>query len=277
MRWDVQTALDQADRFYAETYDACVPDWPGEIGFYRALAAEAMGTGQAVLEVACGTGRVAARLAEAGARVTGLDRSGLMLAIARAKCVGLPNASWIQADMRGFDLGERFRLVIVPGHSFQNLLTPDDQKGALRSIRRHLLPGGTLILHLDHLQVDWLADLVGAKAGLFEPAEQFDHPITGRHVRTSRAWSYEPATHTAIASTRWEEVDHKGEVVRCVERGPSRFHCFFPYEVQHLLDLSGFATYTLYGDFRRGPFDDTSQDMIWLAKLCPDGEAHLSQ
>ena len=53
----------RAAQFYAQTYDAAVPDWPGEIDFYRQLSARASGADQRVLEVACGTGRVAIRLA----------------------------------------------------------------------------------------------------------------------------------------------------------------------------------------------------------------------
>lgn len=52
-------ATQQAREFYAQTYDVAVPDWSGEIDFYRELAAEAHANGHAVLEVACGTDRVA--------------------------------------------------------------------------------------------------------------------------------------------------------------------------------------------------------------------------
>jgi len=65
---------ESANELYAELYDASVPDWPGEIDFYRALAAEAIARGEAVLELACGTGRVALRLAQAGTRVVGAER-----------------------------------------------------------------------------------------------------------------------------------------------------------------------------------------------------------
>ena len=74
----------------AELYDASVPNWPGEIDFYQDLAAEATAKGGAVLEVACGTGRVAVRLAHSGARVVGLDRSVAMLDVARQKSRGMP-------------------------------------------------------------------------------------------------------------------------------------------------------------------------------------------
>ena len=58
---------------YAELYDVDEGGWPGELDFYQELAATATARGEGVLEVACGTGRVAIPLAQDGARVTGFD------------------------------------------------------------------------------------------------------------------------------------------------------------------------------------------------------------
>jgi SAM-dependent methyltransferase len=132
-------------------YDDGMKDWPGEIDYYLKLATAVKGKRQAVLDIACGTGRVALRLAQTGVHVVGLDTAVDMLAVAQQKTGGLPNVRWIEADMRSFDLGERFGLVIIPVHSFQFLLTPQDQMACLQSIRRHLLPGGLLVIHLDQI------------------------------------------------------------------------------------------------------------------------------
>ena len=85
--------------FYAQTYDESVPDWPGEIEFYRGLASEVRNKGQGLLEIACGTGRVAIRLAQEGTRTVGLDLSSKMLEVAREKSKGIAGISWVQADM----------------------------------------------------------------------------------------------------------------------------------------------------------------------------------
>jgi len=81
-------ATRRAREFYAETYEATVADWPGEIEYYREMAAEAHAQGHAVLEVACGTGRVATRLARDGFRVVGPDFSSAMLDVARQRAPG---------------------------------------------------------------------------------------------------------------------------------------------------------------------------------------------
>jgi ubiquinone/menaquinone biosynthesis C-methylase UbiE len=260
-----QSSNERDAEFYVSTYDSSVPDWPGEMAFYGGLAASATAAGGSVLEVACGTGRVAIRLAQAGARVVGLDLSPRMLAVARGKSAGLTKMRWVQADMRSFDLGETFALVLIPGHAFQNLNTSQDQADCLACIRRHLAPGGTLVVHLDHQDMGWLGDLTRDRGGVFEAAEEFKHPQTGRLVRAYQAWSYERSTQTAIKETRWEEVDEAGQVVDHWQTRPVRLHCLFRFEMEHLLVRCGFTVEAVYGDFFRRPLGEASTDMVWLA------------
>jgi ubiquinone/menaquinone biosynthesis C-methylase UbiE len=252
--------------FYARTYDVSVPDWPGEIDFYREMAAEVQRKGGTVLEIACGTGRVTIRLAQGGVKVVGLDRSPQMLEVAREKSAGLSTARWIEADMRSFELDEAFELVIIPGHAFQNLNTAQDQVACLECIKRHLSPGGRLVVHLDHQDVSWLGDLLGKRRGVFEAAEQFRDPQSGRQIRTARAWSYESASQTAICQTAWEEVDADGRVVNRWQTEPIRLHCVFRFEMEHLLARVGLAIEAVYGDFYRRPLLDKSSEMIWVAR-----------
>jgi SAM-dependent methyltransferase len=261
-----QSPANRTAGFYAQTYDAWVPDWPGELAFYRELAAEVMRAGGGVLEIACGTGRIAARLAQEGMLVVGLDRSPEMLEVAQEKTRGLGSVRWVQADMRSFALGETFGLVIMPGHSFQHLSTPHDQVACLECIRRHLRPEGTLVVHLDHQNVNWLGSLLGEKGGRFEPAGEFRHPKTGRDVRAFRAWSYEPATQTAVSQALWEEIGADGQVIDRWESGPVRLHCVFRFEMEHLLARIGFSVVAVYGDFFRGALVDTSSEMVWTAR-----------
>ena len=75
-------------------YDKAVPDSPGEIEFYRAMAIEVKERDGSILEVGCGTGRVTLQLAQEGVSIAGLDLSPTMLTNARKKvrdyrtCVG---------------------------------------------------------------------------------------------------------------------------------------------------------------------------------------------
>ena len=253
-------------------YDETVNDWPGEIDFYQELAGEATAKGQTVLEIACGTGRVAARLAAKGAQVTGMDLTPDMLEIARKKSLGMPNVRWVEGNMRSFDLGERFGLALIPGHSFLFMLTPGDQVSCLECIHNHLLPGGVLVVHLDHTELDWLGEIGGPKSKVFETWKRtLRHPKTGNPVRISSAWSYERVTQTAIYYQIMEELGSNGDILNRWEFEPKVMHCVFRFEMEHLLARVGFEILAVYGDFLKHELNNDSSEMIYVVHRPPSG------
>jgi SAM-dependent methyltransferase len=254
------------EQYFAQTYDAFVHDWDGEIDFYRQLAEPVRDRGGSLLEIGCGTGRVAIRLAQMGVRVVGMDLSAEMINVAQAKSAGMANLRWEVGDMRQFELGERFDLALIPGHAFQFMLSGRAQVECLASIRRHLNNGASVVMHLDHQDISWLGRLPRESGVGYIEAEQFTHPQTGRRVRTWRAWSYEPSTQTATAISRWEESNEDGEVVQRGKRGPIHLHCVFRFEMEHLLARAGYEVLVLYGDFHKNPLKDDSSEMIWVAR-----------
>ncbi|WP_198375477.1 class I SAM-dependent methyltransferase [Neoroseomonas rubea] len=94
-----------------------------------------------VLDIGCGSGApIATALAAAGHRVTGLDASPTLLALARAR---LPDAEWIEADMRAMDLGRRFDGLIAWDSFFH--LDHDAQRGMFPRFAAHAAPGAPLL------------------------------------------------------------------------------------------------------------------------------------
>jgi ubiquinone/menaquinone biosynthesis C-methylase UbiE len=263
-----------AHQFYAETYDVWMSDWPGEMEFYQEIVVqEVKSENGVVLDVACGTGRIGIRLAKNGTFVVGLDRSAEMLAIAQQKGVDIDHTSWVEGDMKSFEIAQKFDLAIIPSHSFQNLNTPDDQAACMDCIWRHLQPGGLLFVHLDHMNTEnlkWLGEIGREKRGVFEEAEQFKHPETGLMVKTSRAWSYEPASQTAIMQTIWKEVDLEDREMRRWDTGLIHLHCVFRYEMEHLFKRARFEVEHVYDDFSREELRDDSPHMLWLARKPKD-------
>jgi ubiquinone/menaquinone biosynthesis C-methylase UbiE len=259
-----------AKQFYTETYDTWMTDWPGEVDFYRELVSEEMQDKPGIiLDVACGTGRIGLRLAEDENFVVGLDRSPDMLAIARHKSAGNDRISWVEGDMRSFELDKRFDLAMIPSHSFQNLNFADDQAACLACIWKHLKPGGLLVVHLDHMNAGnmrWLGEISGGKGGVFEEEGQFKHPRTGVLISTSAAWSYEPASQTAIQQTIWEEIDPDEKPARRWKSDAIRLHCVFRFEMEHLLRRCGYEVEHVHGDFHRQELRDDSPHMVWLAR-----------
>ena len=255
-----------AQELYAQLYDTAVPDWPGEIDFYRQMAQSIKAASGRMLEIACGTGRVARQLAKSGADVTGFDLSPELLGVAQEKSAGVQNIHWAIGDMRSFDLGQTFGLAIIPGHSFQFMLTPDDQVSCLECIKRHLSPDGVLIVHLDHQDVNWLGSLPRQATGTSLEWRELKHPSTGCTIRTANEWAFEPSTQTATVTTVWEEVGPGGAVAQHWQRDPMSLHCVFRFEMEHLLKRTGYTVEAVYGDFYKATLSDESDQMIWVAK-----------
>jgi SAM-dependent methyltransferase len=98
-----------------------------------------------VLDLGCGTGNHALILAQRGYRVTGIDASSGMLRVARAKARDRANPAFVRADMRRFDLGRTFDAIICMDGAYTHLLTESDLLAHLRTVRRHLSPGGVYV------------------------------------------------------------------------------------------------------------------------------------
>ena len=95
-----------------------------EVSFYRDLAAQVDDT---ILELACGTGRVAIPLARAGFKVAGIDVAEGMLAQAEVKAAEEDlDIQWSREDIRDFDLNRRFGLIFIPNNSICHVLTRED-------------------------------------------------------------------------------------------------------------------------------------------------------
>lgn len=248
-------------------YDARAEGVPGDVEFFLGLAKEAHAAGHPVLELACGTGRVAIPIAREGVRVVGLDQSPAMLARAREKSVGLEHVRWEEGDMRAFELRERFSLVFIAYRSFQHLLTVDDQLSCLRCVARHLAPGGRLSLDIFNPDIVVMGQWLGAlRGGLRRRRDDYRHPRTGRDVKAWETPDYRPAEQRVEITFLDEELNDDGVVVSRVYRG-LKLRYTFRFEMEHLFARAGFEVEALYGDCFGGAFEDSSPEMVWVARL----------
>jgi SAM-dependent methyltransferase len=121
-------------------HDVECASYVADLPLWRELAAERPG---ALLDLGCGSGRVALDLAAHGHDVTGLDSDPALVnaLAARARERGL-RAPTALADARSFSLGRTFALVIAPMQVVQLLGGAAGRAAALRCVRAHLHPGG---------------------------------------------------------------------------------------------------------------------------------------
>jgi SAM-dependent methyltransferase len=100
--------------------------------------------GDPILDVGCGTGRVALDLADAGHRVTALDLDPDLLG-ALGDRSGELSVQAVCADARSFALSRRdFALCLMPMQTLQLLGDATERTAFLRCARVHLRPGGLL-------------------------------------------------------------------------------------------------------------------------------------
>lgn len=105
-----------------------------------------------VLELAAGPADHARELARRGAAATALDLSADMCAYARERAAadGL-ELDVVRGDMTGFDLADRrYDLSMVLLSSDAHILDLDGLVGHLRSVARHLVPGGLHVMEQTH-------------------------------------------------------------------------------------------------------------------------------
>jgi SAM-dependent methyltransferase len=221
-------------------YDAWCHSVTEDIDFYVRLAIE---SGGPVLEIGVGSGRIAVPTALAGIAVVGVDRSGPMLDLARAKARAQGvSLELVRADMRELPELDTFPLVTVPFRALLHLRDDAERLGVFRSLRARLQRGGLLAFDVFHPDRRDIEDTDGRwlerEPGIMERADWHpaDHSLTLR-VRA--------AGREAGMRLWWLEPD-----------GWAR-----------LLAEAGFDQVQRYGGFSGEPLAADGADSVWLARV----------
>jgi cyclopropane fatty-acyl-phospholipid synthase-like methyltransferase len=164
--------------FYAERLDERADEEADLI--WRLLGLE---PGMEVLDLACGHGRIANRLAERGARVTGLDASPLFLEWARrdAAARGV-EVDYVEGDMRELAWEGAFDRVVSWFTSF-GYFDDATNRAVLGGVQEALRPGGRVLIegnNLAQLLPRWLPETVLEKGNDFVIDRHVFEPVTGR-------------------------------------------------------------------------------------------------
>ncbi|MEU4426411.1 methyltransferase domain-containing protein [Actinoplanes sp. NPDC024001] len=123
-----------------EVYDAECP-WGWDDDFFMAVLAER--SAPRVLDLGCGTGRLAIAMAAAGHEVTGVDPATAALDAARRK-PGAARVRWVLGSAEKLPAAT-FDAAFLTSHTSQFIVGDQEWPAALRSLRNALVPGGRLI------------------------------------------------------------------------------------------------------------------------------------
>jgi len=221
----------------ARVYDPWSASVTEDIGFY---VEEALAAGGPVVELACGTGRIAVPVAKAGVAVIGVDASARMLDVAREFAA----TEGVELDLRLGDLREppvteRVPLVLIPFRSLLHMTSESQRLRALRAARDLLLPGGRLIFDVFAPSAEDVEDTHGRwlerEPGIFERAD------------------WDEGERTLTLSVRRNE-----------EASTMLLAWLSPAEWRLLLDRAGFDVEAQWGWFDRRPYSG-GEDVVFAA------------
>ena len=143
--------------------------------------------GMEVLDLACGHGRIANRLAGRGCRVTGLDSTELFLDHARRDAAerGV-SVEYVRGDMRELPWRDRFDAIVNWFTAFGYFDDPGNQR-VLAQAAAALRPGGRIALEMSNylrLLRDYLPSVVVERDGDLVIDQHHLDPLAGRSLST---------------------------------------------------------------------------------------------
>jgi SAM-dependent methyltransferase len=226
-----------------------------DIPFWLALAAQ---TGDPILELGCGTGRVLTQLARSGFHCVGLDHDLAMLRFLKVNLdPQLPTRpDLIAADISYFILEEQFPLIIIPCNTYSTL-TKKQRLSCLGCVHRHLVPGGKFAVSLPNPHI-W--HQLPSQLDI-EYEEEFILPKTGNPVQVSSSWRRKRSTFTV--TWIYDQLFPDGNVERV-----SMESVHFRNPIETYLDeikAVGLNQIVAYGDYDGSPYQVDSTRLILLA------------
>ena len=238
---------------YPDLYDALLPVG-GEVPFYVDLARQQAG---AVLELACGTGQLTVPIALTGLPTVGLDQSSAMLEVAKKRAAEAgASVEFLQGDMRGFELGREFNLIIVARNSLLHLLSTEDLLAALTAVRRHLTQDGVFAFDIFNTNVALLARPAGQR---FPVMEEKSTPFGPLRVEATN--DYDAATQVNRATWFISTPDRQDAWTV-----PLFLRSIFPQELPLLLSAAGLELISRFGELDRAPFVARSRVQVCLCR-----------
>jgi ubiquinone/menaquinone biosynthesis C-methylase UbiE len=223
-------------------------------------------SGQPVLDVGCGTGRLLLDYLSQGIDLDGLDNSPEMLDLCRQKAQAAElKPTLFEGSMDSMEIPRHYQTIIVPSSSFQLVVDPLNAQQAMKRFYDHLLPGGTLVMTFMLL---W--------------KEGFDHSWreTGEKVRPEdgaivKRWSrnsYDPVRQLENTEDRYEVI--KEGVIITSElhvRSPATRQ-YTQEQTQDLYSKAGFVDIRKYKGFTQMPASAEDELFSVLGKKPGDRE-----
>lgn len=233
-------------------YDLEMEVFAEDISFYQKFLPSS-GT---VLEIGCGSGRVARRLASKERPVIGIDLSPTMAA--RAAGHGHPHCRFLAMDMLSLGFCRGFAAVLVPYNTLNLLAEEQTIARCLRGIHHLLDDGGVLLLQL-FIPTTAMFDSRGTTFQF----QLFDLPEGGRMVKEIRT-TLQAASSSLVHEERFRLRPTGKDAVNRDYR-TSRTIAALPFSAwRELLHQAGFTLQQCWGDYNPAPYDQLASSVCLL-------------
>ncbi|MGQ4892925.1 MAG: class I SAM-dependent methyltransferase [Candidatus Njordarchaeia archaeon] len=210
---------------------------------------------------ACGTGRVTIPLAREGYDIVGLDASKSMLFKLEEKLKKeakdvRDRVTLVHGDMRNFDLGKKFKLIIIPFSSIVHIHNLDDLVDVFKCSHRHLFAGGILAFDIFNPNLRYLLEKTRYIFDIRKADEE-------KQLFLWETAKYD-LTYQMIDIKRLVEVKNKTETKRYVWETKLRY--YFWGELYLALKMAGFREINIYGNYDMSEFKYEKGKIVVIAK-----------
>ena len=238
-----------------EKYDEMYGNYQDDLLYILEYVSE---TEKPIIELACGTGRLAIPMAKRGLNMVGIDLHDGMLSRAKQKAAREQvNIIFEQQDCTELDLDYKSPLIFMTGNSFQHFLTNESQDALLHSVKKHLLPNGQFIFDTRNPNIAELS-----------VEQEFEE-------------SYVNNDNQTVIEKHFETYNHETQILHCathtklIENGQLAYtendsislRFVYPMELYRLLDSHGFEPIHLYGSWKKDTFVKDSISMVVHCRL----------
>lgn len=225
--------------------------------------------GGPVLDLACGTGRVALFIAQQGYKVVGIDSSEGMLTLFRRKLSEQQRhvqerISLHKEEMSHFDINQKFRTIICCDAFFHNT-TVEEEIDCLLCVARHLTPEGRVLFNIPNPTLELLTQWAHPEGQKFRERKTYCL-TTGETLLIEESNVSNLSEQTVETRLRYTKIG-KGKLSE-PEESSWKIRYMFQYEAVHLLSRCGFQIESLVGDYDNGPVTGGSQ-LIFQAQYNP--------
>ena len=247
-------------------YDAEYVHIRADVPYYARVASETKG---AILELACGTGRLTIPMVRAGGNIHGIDVALAMIARAKEKRAALPSfqqerLSFDVADMRTLRMDRKFEAIVLAFNTLMHMISDDDLTSVLETVRLHLSPGG--LFHFD-LHTPFPELLGRDPTKRYDPQEMID-PKSGERYIVTESNEYDARTQINRMYFFYQRVDRNGSPEGSEKRAELLLRVISPRELDRWLHTSGFEVVGDWDDFEwKNPFSGRGGRRVVVARV----------